>query len=77
MQIGSYMTADVNCVYQDNMGNNCIVKSGYHLLNPSDRKNDLFAKVYVKSENPKVYAVELYRKTNENEGLKIDIDYTK
>ena len=73
--IGSYATANVHCVYKDGAGNNCLVKSGYHLLNPSDRNGDLIAKVYVETENPKNYMVELYRKTDEN--LKIDIDYTK
>lgn len=45
VRIGSYVTAQVECVYKTEKGD-CIVKSGYHLLSPFDRIDNLYAKIY-------------------------------
>ena len=73
VHIGSYVTAKVHCIYQNNVGNRCLVKSGYHLLNPSDRNEDLLAKVYVNPQSPNIYIIELFRKSKK---IQVDIDYT-
>ncbi|WP_058486466.1 hypothetical protein [Defluviitalea phaphyphila] len=61
MHIGSYVISRVECAYKTEKGN-CIVKSGYYLLSPFDRIEDLYAKVYFDNENSEKYIIELFRK---------------
>lgn len=61
IRIGSYVTARVECVYKTEKGD-CLVKSGYHLLLPFDRREDLYAKIYFDHKDSKHYIVEIFRK---------------
>lgn len=65
VRIGSYITARVECVYKTEKGNG-LIKSGYHLLSPFDRRENLYAKIYFDSNNSTKYAVELFRRENES-----------
>ncbi|NLA84483.1 MAG: hypothetical protein GX854_08200 [Clostridiales bacterium] len=61
LRIGSYVTARVECLYKTERGDSS-VKSGYHLLLPFDRKEDLHTKIYFDHNNLERYFVELFRK---------------
>lgn len=63
VKVGSYVTARVECVYKTEKGD-YLVKSGYHLLLPFDRKEDLYAKIYFDRNNLEKYIVELFRGDN-------------
>lgn len=63
VRIGSYITARVECVYKTEKGD-CLVKSGYHLLLPFDRREHLHAKIYFDHNNFEKYIVELFRGDN-------------
>lgn len=63
VRIGNYVTARVECVYKTEKGE-CLVKSGYHLLSPLDRIENLYAKIYFDYNNPEKYVVELFRGDN-------------
>ncbi len=60
-RIGSYLTAQVECLYESEKGDKSVI-SGYHLLLPFDRREDLYAKIYLDRNNPEKYAIELFRK---------------
>lgn len=55
------MTARIECLYKTEEGDS-LVTSGYHLLLPSDRREDLYAKIYVDHNNLENRMVELFRK---------------
>ena len=61
IRIGSYVTVRVECTVKTEKGD-CLVKSGYHLLLPFDRREDLYAKIYVAHNNSEKYIVELFRR---------------
>lgn len=61
VKIGSYVTSRVECVYKTEKCD-CLVKSGYHLLLPFDRREDLYAKIYFDHNNLENYIVELFRR---------------
>ncbi len=63
VRIGSYVTARVECVYKTEKGD-CLIKSGYHLLSPLDRTENLYAKIYFDYNNSEKYVVELFRGDN-------------
>ncbi len=63
VRIGSYVTARVECVYKTQKGE-CLIKSGYHLLSPLDRIENLYAKIYFDNNNSEKYVVELFRGNN-------------
>ena len=63
IRIGSYVTARVECIYKTGKGD-CLVKSGYYLLSPLDRIENLYAKIYFDCNNSDKYAVELFRGDN-------------
>lgn len=63
VRIGSYVTARVECVYKAEKGD-CLIKSGYYLLSPLDRIENLYAKVYFDYNNSDSYVVELFRGDN-------------
>jgi len=63
VRIGSYVTARVKCVYKTEKGNR-FIKSGYHILSPFDRIEDLYAKIYFDYNNSAKYAVEIFRRDN-------------
>ena len=60
VRIGSYVTASVKCVYKDEKKDS-LIKSGYYLLSPLDRIENLHAKVYFDPNNSDKYVVELFR----------------
>lgn len=61
VRIGSYVTAQVECLYKTEKGDG-LVRSGYHLLLPFDRREDLYAKIYLDSNNLEKHSIELFRK---------------
>lgn len=61
VRIGSYVTARVECLYKTEKGDS-FVRSGYHLLLPFDRIEDLYAKIYFDHNNLERYTVELFRR---------------
>lgn len=63
VKIGSYVTARVECVYKAKKGD-CLIKSGYYLLSPLDRIENLYAKIYFDCNNSDKYVVELFREDN-------------
>mgnify|MGYP000893588101 CR=1 FL=1 len=63
IRIGSYVTARVECACKTEKGER-LVKTGYHLLSPLDRIENLYAKIYFDRDNPEKYAVELFRRDN-------------
>ncbi len=63
VRIGSYITAQVECSFKTEKGD-CLVKSGYHLLSPLDRIDDLYAKIYFNHNNSNNYVVELLKGHN-------------
>lgn len=63
VRIGSYVTVRVECVYKTEKGK-YIVKSGYHLLSPLDRIENLYAKIYFDYNNSEKHIVELFRGDN-------------
>ena len=63
VRIGSYVTARVECVYKAEKGD-CLIKSGYYLISPLDRIENLYAKVYFDYNNSDSYVVELFRGDN-------------
>ncbi|EGY80018.1 flagellar basal-body rod protein FlgF [Peptoniphilus indolicus ATCC 29427] len=50
VRIGSYMTARIKCKYKDEKSEKSVV-SGYYLLSPWDRIENLNAKIYVEKNN--------------------------
>jgi len=60
IRVGNYVAARVECVYKTEKGDN-LVKSGYHLLSPFDRRKNLFAKIYFDHSNSEKHIVELFR----------------
>lgn len=60
VKIGSYLTARVECLYKTEKGDSVVI-SGYHLLSPLDRIEDLQAKIYIDRNDSNKYAVELFR----------------
>lgn len=60
VRIGSYITARVECTYKAENGDS-FVKSGYYLLSPLDKIENLHAKIYIDFNNLEKYFVELYR----------------
>ena len=63
IRVGGYLTAGVECVYTDNKGNHCRVKSKtYYLLSRQNEFDDYIAKVYVDFDYKKKYAIELFIK---------------
>jgi hypothetical protein len=63
VRIGSYVTARVECIYKTEKGE-CLIMSGYHLLSPLDRIDDLSAKIYFDNNNSDKYVIELFRGDN-------------
>lgn len=63
VRIGSYVTARVECVCKTEKGDS-LIKSGYHLLSPLDRIENLYAKIYFDYNNSEKYVVELFRGDN-------------
>ncbi|MCT4544100.1 MAG: hypothetical protein N4A63_11205 [Vallitalea sp.] len=63
VKIGSYVTACVECIYKTEK-EDCLIKSGYHLLLPFDKTEDLYAKIYFDQNNLEKYHVELFRSNN-------------
>lgn len=63
VRIGSYVTARVECVYKTEKGES-IIMSGYHLLSPLYRIENLYAKIYFDDNNSEKYVVELFRGDN-------------
>lgn len=63
IKIGSYVTSRVECSYTTESGDRYL-KSGYHLLLPFDKKENLSVKIYFDSDDSTVYTVELYREKN-------------
>lgn len=61
VKIGSYVTAKVECLCKTEKGDKS-VRSGYYLLSPLDRREDLHVKIYFDRNNSENYAVELFRK---------------
>lgn len=60
IKIGSYITARLKCTYES--GNGALtVTSGFCLLLPLDRIENLRAKIYFDADKPKKYIVELFR----------------
>lgn len=64
IRIGSYVVARVECLYKAEREDR-LVKSGYHLLLPFDRKEDLYAKVYLDKNNSEKYIVKIFRRIGE------------
>ena len=60
VRIGSFVTARVECLYKTENGDN-LVRSGYHLLLPFERIEDLYAKIYF-NHNLEDHIVELFRR---------------
>jgi len=60
-RIGSFIAARVECLYKTEKGD-YLVRSGYHLLLPFDRREDLHAKIYFDGNKREKYAVELFRR---------------
>lgn len=63
VKIGSYVTAQLECVYETEEGEKT-VKSGYFLLSPFDRLENLVANIYVDYRNVSSHIVEIYRVDN-------------
>lgn len=63
VRIGSYITARVECACEVESSRR-LIKSGYYLLSPLDRIEDLYAKVYFDRNNLEEYVIELARKDN-------------
>ncbi|GMG96585.1 hypothetical protein [Tepidimicrobium xylanilyticum] len=61
VRIGSYVTARVECLYKTEKGDS-LISSGYYLLLPFDRKEDLHAKIYFDRNNLEKNIIELFRK---------------
>lgn len=61
IRIGSFITARVECLYKTK-GGDFIARSGYYLLLPSDRREDLYARIYIDQNNSGTHMVELFRK---------------
>ena len=74
VRIGSYVTAKVECVYYDRFSKRCLIHSGYHLLRPHDNLDNIYAKAYVDSSDPRNYCVELFRH-KVNTSANVDYDY--
>lgn len=64
VRIGSYITARVECIYETENGK-CLIKSGYYLLSPFDKIENLYVKIYFDYNNPEKYAMELFIKDND------------
>ncbi len=60
VRTGSYITARVECAYRTEKIDS-LVKSGYHLLSPFEKIENLHAKIYLDRNDPVNYAVELFR----------------
>ncbi|MCL1936686.1 MAG: hypothetical protein FWF57_09975 [Defluviitaleaceae bacterium] len=67
------MVSSVECIYQNSLKENCLVKSHLYMLNPQDSKENLTPIVYVDIQKPKKYAIELFRNIKELEI--VDRDY--
>lgn len=66
----------VECVYKDDKGRTCLVKSGSVWLNPlTQKEGDIKARVWVNRANPRDYYVDVYSPRQNNGNLKIDNDY--
>ncbi|NMB20984.1 MAG: hypothetical protein GX979_08950 [Firmicutes bacterium] len=61
IRIGSYITARVEFVYKTEKGD-CTKRSGYVLLSPFDRMEDLQVNIYVDRYHSEKYMVELLRR---------------
>ena len=60
VRIGNYNTAKIEGIYINKIGEKCMVKSGYYVLEHSDKKDNLFAKIYVNTTIPTNYSIELW-----------------
>ena len=60
IQVGSYITARVEFVFKSGQDDASQI-SGYYLLSPFDRREDLQVKIYVDRHSSKQYMVELTR----------------
>jgi len=74
VRIGGYSASGrVECAYVNQQGERCLVRSRMLLVRGGDSADTLAAVVYVDRDDPKRYAVEVFRKTASAQGF--DRDY--
>ncbi|RXV60908.1 hypothetical protein DWB64_09815 [Fusibacter sp. A1] len=60
IRVGSYVTVRLECVAKTETGD-MRFRSGYFLISPFDKKEDLLATIYIDTLNFKRYSIELFR----------------
>jgi hypothetical protein len=70
--VNRYSNGRVDCVYTNERGESCLVRSRYYMLSSFDGMWNLKAKVYADRNDPKDYEVELFRNIPE---IRADRDY--
>ena len=73
VRMGGSTSARMECMYQNERGERCLVKSRHHLVRFFDTEATLSAVVYVDKHDPSRYEVELFRKASIKSGY--DKDY--